>query len=198
MFVALLAVSSLDDNGAALRVDRAVAPAHPVMTMAAGVVVVQVDMDRKSEGTGFRVLEGQPPFLNSAMNALGQWEFSLSPGASSGMTSVTILFRPPSLFSVPIKLKAKWPEVLGTSRSALPSEIVDPGYPMTSVAQGAVVLAVEIDADGNVGAMETLRGIDALTEQARDAVKYWKFSPATVQNVSRPSKVSVVISFVAP
>jgi hypothetical protein len=69
---------------------------------------------------------------------------------------------------------------------------------MTATAEGAVVFAVRIDDTGDVSGIETLVGIETLTEKARLAVKEWKFSPAIASGKKVPSTAFVVISFVRP
>lgn len=60
-----------------------------------------------------------------------------------------------------------------------------------------VVLAVPIDADGEVGDLTVVTsGGDALDSAAIAAVKQWVFSPATQDGVPVPSRIRVPIAFV--
>jgi TonB family protein len=57
---------------------------------------------------------------------------------------------------------------------------VDPVYPPEALAQhvdGAVVLRVRIDKDGNVFQAEKVSGADLLVPAAIEAVKQWKYKP---------------------
>ncbi len=60
---------------------------------------------------------------------------------------------------------------------------VDPKYPPTAVAErieGEVVLYGVIAADGSVGQIQVVRGVDdQLDENAKNALAQWKFQPAT-------------------
>jgi TonB family protein len=81
---------------------------------------------------------------------------------------------------------------------ALPREVVDPGYPVNSVAQGVVILAAHLDAEGQVTSIDTITGIGSLTEPAIQAVQQWKFTPARLSGKPAPATAYVVISFVRP
>jgi hypothetical protein len=82
--------------------------------------------------------------------------------------------------------------------SALPQEIVDPGYPVTSVAEGIVVLIARINIEGAVIGVEKFSGDAVLFNHAQTALKRWKFSPARISNKPVNSTAYVVISFVRP
>ena len=60
---------------------------------------------------------------------------------------------------------------------------VDPAYPMQLMREnvsGTVILYAVIHADGNVGNVRVLRGVDDRLDQfAKEAVAQWKFDPAT-------------------
>ena len=60
---------------------------------------------------------------------------------------------------------------------------VDPAYPaqlMRENVAGTVILYAIIHADGTVGGVRVLRGVDARLDQfASEAVSQWKFHPAT-------------------
>jgi TonB family protein len=60
---------------------------------------------------------------------------------------------------------------------------VDPGYPLQLIREnvaGTVILYAVIHADGTVGNVRVLRGVDdRLDRYASEAVAQWKFEPAT-------------------
>jgi TonB family protein len=166
--------------------------------LAAGLVVAEVEIEPISGKMQTRVLCGEPPFVASAEEALKQWRFILAPETDIGRTSVTFLFRPPAMYSVKIGTTATWPWDLDGDFPALPQQVIDPGYPPSSLATGAAIFEVQVSASGMVTSIKTIGGVQPLTNKAQEAVRKWRFSPARVSGKAAPSTVFVVISFVLP
>ncbi|MEW6615381.1 MAG: energy transducer TonB [Thermodesulfobacteriota bacterium] len=87
-------------------------------------------------------------------------------------------------------------------RSTAPSFIANPKpqYPMIAIRrkmEGVVLLKVEVLGDGGVGKIEVKRssGYKALDESALEAVKNWKFLPATLNGISVKVWASIPIRF---
>jgi TonB family protein len=196
VIVALSAVP--DQRDVSLRVQRAVEPVRPVHTLATGLVVVEIEIDRMTGALQTRVLHGDSPFVPPALDTLKHWRFSAPPGAVRSRTSITFLFRPPLFRSLNVPAGVIRPWMPGDDSAALPQKVVDPGYPPDSNAAGAVILEVMIDAAGSVTGIDVVRGVADLTEQTKTAVKNWKFSPAIVGGRPMPSAAVVVITFMAP
>jgi TonB family protein len=194
----VVALLSLAGQEGSMRVQRVEPPAHPVNTVATGLVVVEIYIERTTGEIQTRMLHGESPFALSALEALKQWRFVAPPEPDIGRTSVTFLFRPPSIYSVKIGATAIWPWDPSLDFPALPQEIIDPGYPPTSLSTGAAILEVRVNASGAVISISPVGGITPLTDQAQEAVKNWKFSPAKISGKAAPSTVFVVISFVLP
>ena len=66
-----------------VRVERVESPAHPVNTLAAGLVVTEIEIERISGKIQTRVLCGEPPFVASALEALKEWRFIVPSEAES-------------------------------------------------------------------------------------------------------------------
>lgn len=181
-----------------LQVQRTAPPVHPVNTVVAGLTVVDVAVDAATHSLRTRVLQGEMPFVESALNALKRWTFTVPAGVADARTSATFLFRPPAIYPVKVLDKPVRPWTTAEDAPALPRKVLDPGYPVTSVAQGAVILRVGINTDGLVAKVETISGNAGLIQQSRGAVDHWEFSPARVSGKAVPSTVFVVISFVRP
>jgi TonB family protein len=198
----LIAPSLLPQRDLSVRVERVQPPIHPVNTVAAGLVVVEVDIKRTTGETQTRVLCGEPPFLTSAVEALNRWRFIAPADVDIGRTSVTFLFRPPAMYPVRIGAPATWPWSLDEDFPALPQHVIDPGYPPTSLARGAAILEVQVNASGMVTGTKIIPGdidgVKPLTDKAQEAIKKWKFSPARTSGKAVPSTAFVVISFVLP
>ena len=62
--------------------------------------------------------------------------------------------------------------------------------------QGVVILRTAIDQEGNVADVDVLKGLEmGLTEAAVDAVKQWKFEPATIDGDPIPVSYNVTVNF---
>jgi TonB family protein len=76
---------------------------------------------------------------------------------------------------------------------------VDPAYPLQLMRQnvsGTVILYAVIHADGSVGSVKVLRGVDErLDHFASDAVSQWKFDPATKNGVPVDVEATFQIPF---
>ncbi len=76
---------------------------------------------------------------------------------------------------------------------------VDPAYPLQLMRQnvsGTVILYAVIHADGSVGSVRILRGVDErLDHFASDAVSQWKFDPATKNGVPVDVEATFQIPF---
>jgi TonB family protein len=93
------------------------------------------------------------------------------------------------------ELHPEHPHMTATDLSSPePLRKVDPKYPPTLVAErveGEVVLYGVIAADGSVGQIQVVRGVDdQLDENAKNALAQWKFKPAT--KAGEPIDVEVI------
>lgn len=62
--------------------------------------------------------------------------------------------------------------------------------------QGVVILQTAIDQEGNVVDVDVLKGLQmGLTEAAVDAVKQWKFEPATIDGDPIPVSYNVTVNY---
>lgn len=66
-----------------------------------------------------------------------------------------------------------------------------PGWARDNGITGKVLLRVLVDQQGNVRRVAVVRGVEGLTEAAQDALRAWRFRPAT--NRGRPVAVWVDI-----
>lgn len=72
--------------------------------------------------------------------------------------------------------------------------VSDVAMPAACIANGTVVLDALITEEGKPQAVEVRRDIDCLTGLAMDAVKEWKFSPATVKGNAVASRIAVAVT----
>jgi hypothetical protein len=196
---ALLMALILKGDDVSLRVVKAaVPPVHPALTISAGLAVVEVEVNEDSAIVLTRILHGETPFINAALTSLAHWRFAAPGSSGRAQTSVTFLFRPPMIHAIKPLTEPVKPWNPLADAPALPKEVVDPGYPVNSLAQGAVILAAHVDTEGNVNSIDTITGVGSFTEPAIQAVQRWKFTPSRIAGRPAPAKAYVVISFVRP
>ena len=148
-------------------------PAYPPNTLSGGTSVFAVRFAAGSV-TEISLLSGQEPFSTLGRAALSQWKFDPE---ASGKTIVVICYRRPQLLAVD---SGVYELGLRETEPGLPSPkvVVEPEYPPNAIAQGSVVLHMEVARDGSVGKCEVIKDLGALTETSVRAVQKWRFSPA--------------------
>jgi TonB family protein len=75
---------------------------------------------------------------------------------------------------------------------------VQPAYPTMAKTQrisGAVTIDALIDAEGRVTTMKVMSGPALLQEAAKDALKQWKYEPATLDGKAVPMHLTVTLQF---
>ena len=74
----------------------------------------------------------------------------------------------------------------------------EPVYPVMAMGAGTVVLAVSIDAAGEIQDVKLIKGSRAFNSSALEAIKKWKFKPAMLEGKPTPSVIPVAFSFSWP
>lgn len=168
-----------------LQLQIASPPAVPQQAVSSGLVVLQGTVTKRGQVSNIQVLQGSPPFIQPSLEAFQGWLFK--PGSSPKPVTATFLYRARTIVpNAPYRLSLQSP------CCAIPRDIVDPGYPVNSVAEGAVMMQVQITKQGIVKHIDVVRPEPSLTETAVNAVRQWKFS------TSKPESTIVVISFLRP
>jgi TonB family protein len=165
-----------------------IGPAYPPNAIAGGTVVAVLHVSAGSVN-GIDILQGDDPFIAPVRSALGGWRFKDSEESD---ILVAVDFRSPSLYPIgsPTRNIAPAHAVLGM---AYPEKLVDPAYPSNSLAEGSVVLDIEISETGSVSKVKVLQGAGGITDACVSAVKDWLFAPArNKQGVAVTSKAYAV------
>ncbi|HKF01655.1 MAG TPA: TonB family protein [Candidatus Sulfotelmatobacter sp.] len=117
------------------------------------------------------------------------------PNLNSGGGSWVIRFAELNHESTPHDANAPAPDL----SQPMATRKVDPAYPLQLMRQnvtGTVILYAVIHADGSVGNVRVLRGVDErLDHFASDAVAQWKFDPATKNGVPVEVEATFQIPF---
>jgi TonB family protein len=145
------------------------------------------------------VLQGTNPFIQPSLQAIREWMFGPAEALQQEeRISVIFIYRARGILA-----QAPHEFVLGGAalegdRPPAPTTIVDPGYPVNSVGQGSVIVQVQVSAQGTVERTNVVRPEPSLTDAAVDALKRWKFAPASRGGEARPGLAIAVVTFQAP
>jgi outer membrane biosynthesis protein TonB len=175
---------------------------YPASGLDAGVVTLSVDLDKIGRVIAVTILRDISSVSGPAAAAVRSWTYT--PATRDGKPvpstlTINIVYDPgflgadniplpPPSQVQPISTKdpAFFPPQLNTATFA--------PYPAKAKAQGAVVLNVTLDTNGNAAQVATLRDVPPLTASATGALKNWNFSAATYEG--NPIQSHMVVAFV--
>jgi TonB family protein len=176
-----------------------VAAPYPSEVFSGGEVV----LDARVEGSGklgdFRTLGGESPFLSKVFSAVQTWTFRPARSVENVVeTRLGIVFQFPSSLAAANASREHVYEGRfedGQDRAAHPLSTPEPDTSHTKVAEGSVILCAHIDANGNIGSIDVVRGDEPLTTAVLSAVRQWRFAPGRRAGVSTSSEVIAVLTF---
>lgn len=175
---------------------------YPPQALFGGNVFLDALVDADGKVSDVRVVNGDPPFLDVALDAVRTWTFS--PAHLDGRAveaRIGIVFQFPQSFLpsvVPAQRKYKEPLPEAGAQAALPVNTVEPVYPINTVAEGSVVLYGLVDPDGQLTSLDVVRNVDALTNTTGQAVHQWKWAPGKQAGTNVESAVIIVETFRRP
>jgi periplasmic protein TonB len=162
----------------------ATAPAPVVNPNAAPTAVpdeIRPELPRPVAGTD--VVDGAVPILGPPPGGFG-------PGVNVGR-DVSPVPPPPPTPQAPVRIG-------GSIREPVKVKNVPPVYPQIAIAariEGLVIIEAVIGTDGAVSETRILRGVPLLNQAALDAVKQWRYTPTTLNNVPVPVIMTVTVQF---
>jgi hypothetical protein len=163
---------------------------HPLNTTATSWVVLDVE-SRQGNIESAQILQGVNPFVDAALSSL---RHAVLPAVESHITFV-FLFRPRDFFSAP---PVQSPQITSGDRPPLPTQLLDPGYPMSSIGEGAAVLELHITEAGDIDRVRLVDDAAGLAAQTEKALRSWKFQPATRNGTAVTGTMIVVASYIRP
>jgi TonB family protein len=175
---------------------------YPAASLDAGVVTLSVNVEKTGQVLGVTILRDISSVSGAAEAAVRSWTYA--PATRDGKPvpstlTINIVYDPGFLGADNIPLPppsqvqpistndpAFYPPVMNTATFA--------PYPSKAKTQGAVVLNVTLDTNGNAAQVVTLRDIPPLTASATGALKNWNFSAATYEG--NPIQSHMIVAFV--
>jgi TonB family protein len=176
-----------------------VACSFPSQAIFGGEVVLDSLIDTHGRLMQIRVVRGNSPLLEKALDAVQTWSFypaRLDGHPVAARIGITFQFlqsdergraAPVHKFDEP---SAVWPE-----RAALPLVTVDPLFPPTTNRDGGVILYDLVAADGQLSSVKVLSQSESLAPEAVAALQQWHFVPGRRAGINSNSAGIVVMDF---
>jgi hypothetical protein len=181
------------------RLERSAPVDHPLTTIGTSWVVLQLETDRLGKIQSVETLHGASPFLDLALSSVRQWGLipAGAPQPVESPVTVVFLFRPRDFFSAsPVKPSQSSRRTL--DHAPFPLELADPGYPISSVGEGAAVLELAVSQTGSVERARVVSDVPGLAAHTEKTVRQWKFRPAMRSGSAVAGSVIVVASYLRP
>jgi protein TonB len=199
-------------------------PAHPQPIRAItpkpgpGVPTTRSDRSRPQivlNAADLKPIEVRPDSASTTPTSNSPTAESTPPPSTKKTDSETSVIEPPSveltpsvnseqlaqLSSIPAQLPSAGPRVSeGVVEPTLIHKIA-PGYPMQARSErisGKVVLSATIGADGSVGEIAVVSGSPVLAEAAKQAVRQWRYHPATLNGSPIVIQKQIMFLFTLP
>jgi outer membrane biosynthesis protein TonB len=175
---------------------------YPANSLDAGVVTLSVHIEKTGQVLGVTILRDIPSVSGPAEAAVRSWTYipAMLDGKPVPSTlTINIEYDPGFLGAdnIPLPPPAQVQPISTKDPGFLPPQLNTANfapYPAKAKTQGAVVLNVQLDTNGNVANVATLRDIQPLTASATGVLKNWNFSAATYKG--NPIQSHMIVAFV--
>jgi TonB family protein len=194
---------------------RKVAPVYPPLARQAriqGTVVLSIVINKDGEVRDLQLVSGHPMLSPAAIEAVKQWRFRPYISEDKPVeveTVVRVGFRmadgpeigSPRTSQQGTVPREGVPQLVRVSERIMQGMLehkVDPEYPADAKEkhiEGAVLLNVDVDDEGNVGRVELVSGNPMLAPAAMDAVLEWTYRPFVLNGVAVPVETTVQVQF---
>ena len=175
---------------------------YPTSSLDAGVVTLAVELDKRGQVTGVGILRDISSVSGPAAATVRSWTYTpatLDGNPVASTLTINIVYDPGFLGAdnIPLPPPSQVQPISTKDPAFSPAQLntaTFAPYPAKAKAQGAVVLNVTLDANGNAANIAIQRDVPPLTASATVALKNWNFSAATY--AGKPIRSHVVVAFV--
>jgi outer membrane biosynthesis protein TonB len=179
---------------------------YPASSLDAGVVTLSVDLDKTGQVIAVTILRDISSVSGPAAQTVRSWTYipaTLNGKPVPSTLTINILYDPGFLGAdnIPLPPPSQVQPIATKDQPYYPAQLntaTFAPYPAKAKAQGAVVLNVMLDANGNTVNVAILRDVPPLTASATSALKNWNFSAASYDGNSIPSHMIVAFVFRSP
>ena len=172
----------------------------PWGSRAAGIVVLEVDVDARGTVRGINTVKDLAPFGDVLRTAVSSWSFE--PARDGGQAVdypilVTGLFRP-AMVMFPAPPPPPPPPADAPTSIPFPLEIGIPPYPPNRIGTAAVLVEVDIDDSGMVTSAKVKGETTGFDDASLDAAHRWVFRPAQYKNRDIGSRAYILFIYRQP
>jgi TonB family protein len=176
-----------------------VAAPYPGEVFSGGEVVLDGLVESSGRLGDVRIVSGENPFLEKALAAVQTWSFRPArSGEKVVETRIGIVFQfPGSLTSTRTPQGHSYAGGLADApeRGAEPLVTPEADSSLAKLGEGSVILCEQVDAGGQVGTINVVRGQESLIAATVAAARQWHFAPGRRGGVDRDSEVVVVVTY---
>jgi TonB family protein len=177
-------------------------PRIPIQAIGAGEVFVELALTRAGTAASATILRTTPPFTDAVVDAVRGWRFEPARDTDDprrpledvpSTVLVAAIFRPPVLLNGPVV--GTPPKDVGAASITCPSpaSVIAPAFPVKALAEGVVLVAVDVAASGAVADAHVIVSAPGFDAPALNAARQWTFRPARLHG--RPSRSIAYLLF---
>ena len=167
-------------------------PAIPEAAISGGQVMLEVAIGQGGHVGDVTVLKETPPFVEPTVAAVKSWSLD----GSDRHVLVAASFRAPELVGSSMAPA----DTLATPTNAIPYPVSAPmpEYPANALGSGVAIVAVNVDAQGQVAGARLEEGAGAFADVALSTARLWTFRPASQEGTPVASEAYLIFAFREP
>lgn len=156
-------------------------PGVPDHAVGAGVVILDVTVNRSGGVSDIKVARSTPPFTDLVSTAIRGWQFQPARGPEPVDSTVLVaaVFRPPAIYA-PELGKPSADTSMTSPAAPYPLAMVTPPYPPQAIDNRLVLVEVQVGTGGNVADAKVIGTTSGFDDAALKAAQRWTFQPAEV------------------
>ena len=181
-------------------------PSLPPLAIGGGEVLVALTIAASGAVDDAAVIPSTPPFTDAVVDAALGWRFAPAVDADTegnvgpveSKILVAALFRPPTVYGGPAR--GGGTQETGVAPPEVPyiSTLTQAAFPSGALFDAVVLLELQIADDGAVTAAMVASSGGIFDQFALDAVRTWRFQPASRNGTPVPATVVALVGFRQP
>ncbi len=180
-------------------------PGQPAQALGGGEVLVELTVTNRGAVGAMAVIRSTPPFTALVTEAASGWRFAAAEATDEdGITGpveskvlVAAVFSPPTLTGPG---RGEAPQEVGVAAPEVPypAALAMPAFPPGALFEAVVLLGLAVSDGGEVTEIDVIQSGEVFDQVAVDAVRQWRFQPATRDGRPVPATVVALVGFRQP